>query len=57
MPEDSENTPWNTSPDRVVPRTSSDTTVNTQGRLLRDMCVGSRLSILNGRKHGDLLYN
>ena len=35
------------------PRVSQDLSVNTQGRCLLDLCIGSRLRILNGRHEGD----
>ena len=39
--------------DSAVPRTSKDTTVNTQGRYLLDLCISSRRIIVNGRLDGD----
>ena len=39
--------------DSAIPRTSNDTTVNTQGRYLLDLCICSRIRIVNGRLDGD----
>ena len=39
--------------DSAIPRTSKDTTVNTQGRYLLDLCISSRIRIVNGRLDGD----
>ena len=39
--------------DSAVPRTSKDTTVNTQGRYLLDLCISSRIKVVNGRLDGD----
>ena len=39
--------------DQDYPHVSQDTSVNTQGRCLLDLCIGSRLRILNGRHEGD----
>ena len=50
MPEYS---PLTYSVDEDHPRVSQDTTVNMQGRCLLDLCIGSRLHILNGRHEGD----
>ena len=50
MPEYS---PLTYSVDEDHPRVSQDTTVNMQGRCLLDLCIGSRLRILNGRHKGD----
>ena len=39
--------------DQDYRRVSQDLTVNMQGRCLLDLCIGSRLRILNGRHEGD----
>ena len=39
--------------DSAIPRTSKDTTVNTQGRYLLDLCISSRIRIVNGRLDGN----
>ena len=39
--------------DSAIPRTSKDTTVNTQGRYLLDLCISSRIRIVNVRLDGD----
>ena len=38
--------------DKEFPRTSKDMSVNAQGRCLLDMCISSRLRIMNGRHRG-----
>ena len=38
--------------DKEFPRRSRDTSINTQGRCLLDMCISSRLRIMNGRHKG-----
>ena len=48
-----QNSPLTYIVDQDYPRVSQDLSVNTQGRCLLDLCIGSRLRILNGRHKGD----
>jgi hypothetical protein len=40
---------------QIPPRNSLDQTINSRGREILDLCISSRLRILNGRKIGDTL--